>query len=285
MVVVEKMEVELGVLERDAIDTLKRAEEQLEDTKKAQVEFSETTSKSLGMFSTAIIGAFSGLLFWVAKTSPVLEFHMSNIGFAFENIAYTMGDLLAPAFEWAENAAWGLSDAFDDVITTWDNVSTGAEELGDDIRDMTGTAVSKLSDLGTSIANITKDLLNIPESTDTTINVKYLKTFGETLTEELEGIEEMTAPEKAKALITAPVTAGTVSLVDIGKDIGEAIFRGITGTTAPSSKSTWEEHQAQRERQIQSGVIKPRQDYAELYSKNFISSGIYNKLKEAELVN
>lgn len=284
MVVIEKMEVELGVLEKDAIDTLKKAEEQLKETKKAQDNFSISSSVALGIYTTKVIDAFSNLLFWVAKTSPVLEFHMANIGFAFENIAFSLGDKLAPAFEWAENAAWDLSDTFEDVMGVWDAVSTGAEDLGDTIRDSTDTSIDKLTELGTSISNITRDLLNIPESTDTTVNIKYLKTFDETLTSELENIpEDATAPEIANVLITSPVASAGNVLTEIGKDVGEGIFNIIKATLGiqPAGLNT---HQATRQRQIELGIIKPRQDYSELYNKGFISGGVFNKLKEADMV-
>jgi len=302
MTVIEKLEVELGILEKDAINILEDAEKQLDETKKAQQEFAEVSSSSLGMYTTAVVGAFSGLMFWLSKTSPVVQMSMANMGFAFETIGMIIGDRLAPAFESAEGAVWILADAIDDTFEMWDKISLAASDAGDSLRDFATDSTDKLTELGTSISDIVKSLLGLPETTETEIKIKYVTEADEAMTKVLKDLpEDASAPDVARALIEAPVEGFQAGIKKVGEDVAKWVREKIqpeqqttttkppvtttttttTTTTSGGASGSWGSNTSNLQRDFQNetdGNIK--YNYSEIYKIGKIISGGYNKLVE-----
>jgi len=259
MVIIEKLEVALEVIEKNALEILKKAETQLQNTEKAQRKFSESSTKNLGLYAGAIIGAMSALVFWLNKTSPLVEYHMSNIGFSFERIGMIVGEVLEPAFNTAEQTVNSLADSVEKAKDRLDEI----EESGGMWEEFKRKFNEKiLIPLGVS--------LPAQESIDNTMFELNNMVFN-AINKNKEGVSVQYPPE----IVDLPgggqtVTSKSVVITTTDNTGG--------GGNVSASGMTWEEFQRNRQETF---LREHGYTYSELYSKNFISTSIYNKLTEA----
>ena len=91
---------------------IEQMQKQAEKFENGMDKLAKSTVDDLAKMKTKTAAAFSAMTIAMVKASPLIQSSLDGIGFAFEDMAATMGDHVSPAFEMLEDAAFAISDAF-----------------------------------------------------------------------------------------------------------------------------------------------------------------------------